>query len=198
MRFPSCLLLIALGFGTARADDTARSDYTETGYFGAGITNETVNQVEADIRGATTWKVLAGLRTSKWLALEADYFGTATHSQLQTFCASVPAICSTERSSASALAGYLVGLLPARHDLDLYLKVGVDLYKVTNSTFGGTCGTAPCPTQSATDTGIRPCAGAGVQGHFGRVGVRFEYERLPAAHTNSMELFSLAVILSTG
>jgi len=81
-----------------------------------------------------------------------------------------------------------VGLLPAGRYLDFYLKVGGDYYKLT---------VAGNYYTNQSQNGFRWDAGAGVQARFGRVGVRLEYERLPAGMTNSLEYVSLAVILST-
>lgn len=193
MRLLFCFVLAVLRFCTARADDT------ETLYYlGAGITDASVKHfvlnttpgpqsaagdVGPDI-SATTWKVLAGLRplSWRWFGLEADYFGTAARTENPPLCTN----CS-RRSEASAIAGYLVALLPAGRYLEAYLKIGPAGYRLkVLSTFG-----------SNTDSGTRVAAGAGVQVHRGRVGLRLEYERLPAGLTNGMEFFSLAVTLST-
>lgn len=195
MRLLLCLVLVGLGSGTARADDDTATLY----YFGAGITDASVKHfvlntnpgaqspagnVGPDI-SATTWKVFAGLRplSWRWFALEADYFGTAASTVNPPLCSN----CSA-KSEASAIAGYLVGLLPASRYVDLYLKVGPEAYRLeVVNVFG-----------SNTDTGTRVAAGVGVQVHRGRIGARLEYERLPAGLTNGMEFVSLAVILSTG
>jgi hypothetical protein len=78
-------------------------------------------------------------------------------------------------------------LLPAGQSVDVYLKIGPEAYRLeVVDAFG-----------SNTDTGTRVAAGAGVQVHRGRAGLRLEYERLPAGLTNGMEFISLAVTLST-
>jgi hypothetical protein len=116
----SCLVLLALISTTAQADDDTETLY----YAGAGVTDASVKhfvlnttpgaqnaagRVGPDI-SATSWKVLAGLRplSWRWFGLEADYFGTAARTENPPLCNN----CST-RSEASAIAGYLLALLPA-------------------------------------------------------------------------------------
>jgi hypothetical protein len=189
-----CLVLLAPICSTARADDDTETLY----YLGAGVTEASVKHfvlnttpgpqsaagnVGPDI-SATSWKVLAGLRplSWRWFGLEADYFGTAARTENPPLCNN----CS-RRSEASAIAGYLLVLLPAGQYVDVYLKVGPEAYSLKVVDVFGT----------NTDSGTRVGAGAGVQMHRGRLGLRLEYERLPAGLTNGMEFFSLAVTLST-
>ena len=193
MKFLLCLVLVGLRFATAQADDDSEARY----YLGAGIADVSVKnfglspgaQSPSGSGGpdisATSWKVLAGLQpiSWRWFELEADYFGTASTTENPPLCSNC-----TRKSEASAVAGYLVGMLPMGRFADAFLKIGPEGYRLTVlSTYG-----------TVTDRGTRVAAGAGVQVHRGRIGLRLEYERLPAGLTNGMEFISLAVTLSTG
>jgi len=82
-----------------------------------------------------------------------------------------------------------VGLLPEGEHLDLYLKAGIERYKLTAVTFEF--------GEGGTDTGAGFAGGGGVQWHYGNAGIRAEYEWLPSmGKTNGMRVFSLLAMVN--
>ncbi len=177
MRFLLCLGLLVLGTGIARADP-------ETLYVGAGVSYDRYidfgRQVNPDEPGAysdisaASWKALVGVRPLQWFAVEAEYFATAsaTNSSAGT------------RSEARAIAAEGV-FLTGKENFDAFFKAGIG-HCILSSGTGGDLASGACPV-----------AGAGMQWHFGRVGVRLEYELLPStAVSNGLHAVSLGVLLN--
>ena len=179
MKLLFCLILAALGLGSARADQP-------TFYFGAGISYDNVSHfiLEANPQNTRTYpdisaasgKALIGFRPLNWFALEADYFGTA--STTDNF---------GDRSEVQAVAGYAVFLTGAK-DFDVFLKAGINGYTLTAA--GPLAG-------GEKDTGGGFAGGAGMQWRFGLLGMRFEYEWLPSlGKTNGLQAVSLELTLN--
>ena len=135
-------------------------------YLGAGLgtaslTLEGVGSMD-DFRGDdSSFKVVAGYRILKWLAVEADYvdYGTPVD---RVFNQRLEA--DFEAFSVTA-----VGFLPLG-SVDLFARGGIAAWQgsLRNLDFGG----------DVSEDHVDPLIGIGVQYRFGRMGVRVEYEGL--------------------
>jgi len=180
--------VLALGAGAARAADDGLL------YVGAGVSQDKVQGITrtgmpfADI-DKTSWKVLAGFRPIKLLAVEADYLDLG--SRTNTFIGG-----ASTHSDAKAYAGYAVGFLPLPVPfLDVFGKAGVSRWKLNGS--ASSAGTLPPSSFFAfSDQGTEFAWGAGAQAHIGNIGGRIEYERLRIPNTDDARVFSLSVVLS--
>lgn len=172
VRYLFAFVLIVLGISTALAD-------SEKLYVGAGITHDTLGSVGSELSpespqdypdvSTTSWKALVGVRPLDWFAIEADYFGNAASGTTPFGI----------RSEGKAVTGYAVFLI-ASEKFDLLFKVGIDQYTL------GCCNAR---------SGAGFAAGAGWQWHFGRVGMRMEYDLERMATTTGLRVVSLDVIV---
>ncbi|GAC1453219.1 MAG: hypothetical protein PVS2B3_05070 [Steroidobacteraceae bacterium] len=175
---------LALSTGAAHAD---------TGFFylGAGISKNKVSEITNS--GAafgdldqTSWKVLAGFRPIRLVAVEADYLDLG--SQTNNF------LGGSSHSDAKAFAGYAVGFLPIPVPfLDVYGKAGLARWKLDSTTSSGT---PPGNLFGFSRQGTECAWGLGAQAHIGNIGGRLEYENFNIPNTNGAKVFSLAVILN--
>jgi hypothetical protein len=135
-------------------------------YLGAGISE---SSVDVDLRSGAThipingsdtkFKIIAGIRPIDWFAVEVNYvdFGS--------FDSNAGGVHS--EFNLKGVDAFAVGLFQVAI-VDLYAKAGVVRWdqdaNITN-------------IRVASDTGYDFAYGAGVQVHFGSLGVRAEYER---------------------
>jgi hypothetical protein len=180
--------------GAAGAAAASAADSSGLLYLGAGLSNDKVEGIThtgvpfSDI-DKTSWKVLAGVRPVRVVAVEADYLdlGNKTSTLIDG---------SSTHSDAKAFAGYAVGFLPLPVPfLDVFAKAGVARWKLNGNS--SSAGAIPSSSFFAfSDEGTEFAWGAGAQAHIGNIGGRLEYERFRIANTNDARVFSLSVILN--
>lgn len=137
------------------------------------------------------WKLVIGARASRWFGGELEYldFGSArlgpsplvTENGVSLEPDEFYGASARSRAAAAMAVGYLP--LPVRW-LDVYGKLGVARLWTSNSGSGyypdtyvnGLPVDYVSASQDASDNGL--AYGAGVQSHFGALGLRLEYERI--------------------
>lgn len=144
-----------------KAEPSLNGFYLGAGLGTAALTLEGVGSMD-DFRGDdSSFKVVAGYRILKWLAVEANYadYGTPVDNvfgqQLE--------------GDFDAFSVTAVGFLPLG-SVDLFARGGFAAWQgsLRNLDFGG----------EFSEDNVDPIIGIGVQYRFGRMGVRAEYEGL--------------------
>jgi len=181
MRKLMLVIVLALGAGAARADDTF--------YLGAGISRNELSDVTngglsySDI-SRTAWKAYAGIRPINFLAFELDYLDLG--SQTSSF------VAGTTSSNGKAFAGYAVGFLPIPVPfLDIFGKAGLSRWQLNGN--GSSAGGGS--VFSFSNTGTEFAWGVGAQAHVGSFGGRLEYEGFNIPNTSGARVVSLSVYL---
>jgi hypothetical protein len=166
----SALALVAVGslLGATRAGAVERGIYVggALGQSASGLDAGRVNYNDNDLG----WKLFAGVRPFKLLALEADYLDLGQAKSGDT------------QARTKAFGGFVLGFLPLPV-VDIYGKVGVMSWHTDASS----------PTFSLKTNGGDLALGAGVQLHFGPVAARLEYEAFEASAASKPSLLSLGV-----
>jgi len=151
-------------------------------YLGAGVTQAKLDNVGKDFSTSnlndfkldnTAWKVIAGFRPLKILAIEANYDDLGSEGRTTGGV--------RFNANAKAFAAYAVGFLPIPV-VDLYAKAGLARWETTASATG---------LFDLDDHGTEFAYGAGVQLHFGSLAARLEYEQFDVKHTDGVELLTL-------
>ena len=174
---------------------SARAQESTLGvYAGAGVGSATVRQdaqaASGNLglsHGALGWDVFLGLRPSRYLGAEVDYFDFGkAHRYVFTPEVGPSNQESSLQASSSAVAGFAVGYLPLEHWWDLYAKAGLArLHKSWDYRTPIACDLnicAPFPgSASSSASGWGLAYGVGTQWKFGALAVRLEYDRINAS-----------------
>ena len=180
-----CLAVSAPG---ARAHESTRGVYV-----GAGVGSATVRQApEAATgniglsHGALGWDVFLGVRPTRYLGAEVEYFDFGkAHRDVFTPAAGPSNQQSSLQASGSAVAGFVVGYLPLQPWWDLYAKVGIARlhkswdYRTPIACDLNLCSPFPGSASSST-SGWSFAYGAGTQWKLGPLALRLEYDRINA------------------
>ncbi len=177
-KFLILLALVSAG-GMAQAADRGF-------YVGGGVSQVKLDDIGDDFDTGdlddfkiddTAWKVIAGFRPFKMLAVEANYIDLGKENT------SVGGV--NFDADASAFAAYAVGYLPLPIPLvDVYAKAGVARWERNARAEG---------LFDLDDHGTDFAYGAGAQLNFGSLSARLEYEQFDVKHTDGVELLSLAL-----
>ncbi len=182
---PSLLLAasLAMAVGSGQAQDAAPAFY-----LGAGVGSSNVKWNEAAIadrlvglgyaagsvssdRDGTAWRVFGGYRFNAWLAVEAgyaDYGSTGWSASLSRPAGAIDARSDLTSFDVDALLIWPVfGVEP-------FLRVGAGYARLQTSL---TASGAARIAGDTSDSSTRLRYGAGVQAHFGSLGVRLDWTR---------------------
>ncbi|MGA2189579.1 MAG: outer membrane beta-barrel protein [Steroidobacteraceae bacterium] len=149
-------------------------------------------------RQHSAWKVTAGIRPISPLGVELEYidFGNPSAGNASL------GFGGLTQADAKALALFGLGYLPLPLPfLDVYGKLGIARLHTTTSEIAPVpicpAGDVPCgpATFNISDWSTNVAYGAGVQGKFGSLAIRAEYERISASGGNP-DLFSLGATWS--
>jgi hypothetical protein len=195
MRLPAVLICaLGAGIGAAHAQDYWSNRWSsqnpataaDTGlYVGAGYVRAQVNNVfgttDYNFRiDDNAYKVIVGFRPIPPFAVEANYVNLGHQSSALLGGGYYPFRHADSR--AFDIAG--VGLLPLG-PVDLFGKAGGARWTLSADTPG------PNNTLFALNrSGTSFLWGAGVQGHWGPLGARLEYEHFQMPYTDGARLFS--------
>lgn len=185
---------LSMGAGVARADDSSWSQkwsgpnaatVADTGfYLGAGYVRAQVNNVfgTTDYNfkiDDNAWKAIVGFRPIPFFAAEANYVDLGHQSRR------LLGGPSFARADARAFDLFGVGLFPLG-PIDIFGKAGGARWKLSGSFLG------PSPSLFALDkNGVNFAWGAGIQAHYGPIGVRFEYEHFQMPDTDGARLYTI-------
>jgi hypothetical protein len=136
------------------------------------------------------YKIIAGFRPLDSFGLELNYadHGSATVPSGIVCIQLINAPCPDETGlEAKTLSAFAVGFLdfPA---VDLFAKVGGTAWEFKGSS------TPAFPAFSIDEDGTEFAWGAGVQAHFGSLGVRLEYEQLNIIEDEKLGTISLSFL----
>lgn len=136
--------------------------------------------------GALGWDVFLGLRPSRYLGAEVDYFAFGkAHRYVFTPEVGPANQESRLQASSSAVAGFALGYLPLEHWWDMYAKGGIArLHKSWNCRTPIACDLNLCEpfpgSTSRSTSGWGFDYGVGSRWEFGPVAVHLEYDRISA------------------
>jgi hypothetical protein len=187
----SAAAFATLGLGALGACGVAFADNPAGFYVGAGVgaggvRNDGYNY--NDYYGyhdyQTAWKLIAGLRPIAPIGAELDYidFGRAYNNSNYYYGGNYFNNSSTDdKATVAFLVGYLPLPLPF---LDVYAKAGVARLDSTTTTYYNSCQYCSYPSSSYRNDNWSTnfAYGAGVQGKWGGLAVRGEYERISASN----------------
>jgi len=198
LRLGPAVAALGAGAGAVHAQDQGSSGsqkwngpnpatVADTGfYLGAGYVRAKVNNVfgttnyHFDIDD-NAWKAIVGFRPIPVFAAEANYVNLGHQSEV-LLGGSPP----YSHADARAFDLFGVGLLPLGA-VDLFAKAGGARWELSGS-FTGTDGSL----FSLDRNGVNFAWGAGVQAHYGPLGVRLEYEHFRMPDTDGARLFTVA------
>ncbi|MGH8226933.1 MAG: hypothetical protein ACREU3_03340 [Steroidobacteraceae bacterium] len=162
---------------------------SDTGiYIGAGYVRAQVNNVfgtsnyRFDIDD-NSWKAILGIRPLPFFAAEANYVDLG-HQSRGLLGGAPPYV----HADARAFDLFAVGLLPLGA-VDLFAKAGLARWELSGNFAGNSL-------FALDQHGTNFAWGAGVQGHYGPIGLRLEYEHFQMPDTDGARLYSADVIFT--
>ncbi len=197
----ACAVALGAAAGAAHAQDNAQNEswwgqrwngpntatVADTGFYvGAGYVRAKVNNVfgttnyHFDIDD-NAWKAIVGFRPIPVFAAEANYVDLGHQSQ-GLLGGNPP----NGHADARAFDLFGVGLLPLG-PVDLFAKAGGARWELSGN-FTGSDGSLLALDRK----GVNFAWGAGVQAHYGPLGVRLEYEHFQMPDTDGARLFTVA------
>ena|GEM_PF-291697 len=193
-----CAVLFTAGAGVASAQDRGTwsqrwsgpnaATVADTGlYIGAGYVRAQINNVFGTKNynfkiDDNAWKAILGFRPIPFFAAEANYVDLGHQSRVLLGGSSPLA-----HAHARAFDLFGVGLIPLG-PIDIYGKAGGARWELSGNVQG------PNGSLFSLDTnGVNFAWGGGIQGHYGPLGVRFEYEHFQMPDTDGARLYTAAV-----
>lgn len=191
-----CIAGLAMAPGRARADGTPWSErwsgpnaatVADQGfYLGAGYVRAQINDIAANTGydydiDDNAWKLIVGYRPIPFFAVEGNYVNVGHENE--GLLGGIP----FAHTDARAFDLFGVGLVPLG-PIDLFAKAGGARWELSGSFLG--------PNNSLFDLdthGVNFAWGTGIQGHYGPIGLRLEYEHFQIPNTGGAKLYTAAV-----
>jgi opacity protein-like surface antigen len=190
--------ILLLAFGATCASNRALAEDLLGFYVGAAIgeshvrtAQEIVGDTDYDYKfdeQHSAWKVIAGIRPISPLGVEFGYIDFGNPRNAQT----IFGFGGLTQADAKAWTLFGLAYLPLSVPfLDVYGKLGIARLRTTSTEVGPVpdcpAGFVPCgppSTFTTSDWSTNFAYGAGIQGQFGAVAIRAEYERISASGGN--------------